>query len=183
MDVRVEWVLQDFSIRAPASRYEGWWHATAAGVEEEDTWDSLPQALAWGRARAPRVLLNLWVGSPRMWVTYSAGASRQERFLEWHEPADSDGVPVEHHSGLVQIREMPYDLDPRDTYSVITELRERGEVETTEGESGLTLLDALEVVRSRSKFVVLGFVRLPDGYDYFDAGAEPAPTAPYPLYQ
>lgn len=128
------------------------------------------------------MLLSVWVGSPRRWVTYSAGASRQRRFLEWHEPADSDGEAVEHHSGLVQIREMPYDFEPRDTYSLITEVRERGEVEMTGAETGLTLLDALEVARSRSAFVVLGLVRFPDGYDYFNAGAELAPTAPYPLY-
>jgi hypothetical protein len=182
VDVRIEWVLQDFSVRAPVSRYEGAWHATADDLEEEGRWDSLPAALAWGRARAPIVLLSLWVGSPRRWMTYSAGTSSQERFLDWHEPADSGSPRVEHYSGLVQIREMYYDLEPRDTYSLMTKVREGGEIVLTGGESGLRLLDALEVARARSKFVVLGFVRFPDDYDYFNAGADPAPATTYPPY-
>ena len=113
-------------------------------------------------------------------MTYSAGTSSQERFLDWHEPADSGSPRVEHYSGLVQIREMYYDLEPRDTYSLMTKVREGGEIVLTGGESGLRLLDALEVARARSKFVVLGLVRFPDDYDYFNAGADPAPATTYP---
>ena len=145
MSIRIEWVLQDFSVRAPAYRYEGGWQAFAADVEEEARWDSLTEALAWGRARAPVVLLMLWVGSPRRWVTYSAGTSPRQRFLAWHEAADPDTARVEHHSGSVQIPEMPYDRYERDTFSLMTEIRSSGGIETTGGEGGLPLVDALEL--------------------------------------
>ncbi len=133
MRIRIEWVLLDFSVRAPAQRYEGGWHATAADVEEEAGWDSFTEALAWGRARAPVVLLSLWVGAPRKRVTYSAGTSQQQRFLKWHEAADPDATLVEHHSGLVQIREMPYNWEERDTFSLMTEVRSNSGIEMTEG--------------------------------------------------
>jgi hypothetical protein len=147
VDIRIEWVLQDFSVRAPAHRYEGHWQAFAADLEEEARWDSLTEALAWGRARAPVVLLTLWVGSPQIWVIYSAGESPRPRFLVWHEVADPDTARVEHYSGTVQIREWPYERDRRDTFSLMTEIRSSGETETTESEGGLPLVDALELAR------------------------------------
>ena len=182
MNARIEWVLQDFSVEAPASRYEGHWHATDADVEEEGHWDSLTAALAWGRARAPVVVVHIWVGSPRRDVTYSAGTSRWQRFLEWHEPGDANAARVEHHSGSAVIRESPYDWVPRETFSLMTEVRTNGEVETTEAESGLPLPNALELARGRSEFVVVGLVQLPDTYAYFNAGSRPAPAETYPPY-
>jgi hypothetical protein len=182
VNTRIEWVLQDFSVQAPVSRYEGGWHATDAEVEQEGQWDSLTAALAWGRARAPVVVLHIWVGSPRRHVTYSAGTSRWQRYLEWHERGDSDAARVERHSGSVQIRESPYDWVPRETFSLMTEVRANGEIETTTGESGLPLPGALELARSRSDFVVVGIIQRPDSYAYFNAGARPAPAETYPPY-
>ena len=183
MSARIEWVLEDFSVHAPAVRYYAGWTATDADLAEESGWDSLAAALAWGRARAPVVILNLWVGSPRRRVTYSAGTRRWERSLEWHEPADPDAVRVEHHSGIVQITEFPYERSPRETFSLLTEIRTSGEIEITAAEGGLRLDDALELARSRSDVVVVGILRLPDTYDYFNAGSQPASAETYPPYR
>ena len=181
MSFRIEWVLQDFSVEPPEVRYVGGWHATDHDVDEEGQWDSFSTALAWGRERAPAVILSLWVGSPRTRVTYSAGATRWRRFLEWHEPCP-EAARVRSYSGLVQITEMPYERFPRETYSLMSETRGSTETEIESGESGLPLHDALELARSRSDFVVVGEVRLPDTYDYYNAGSQPTPAETYPPY-
>jgi len=177
---RIEWVLQDFSLHAAQFRYLGGWFATAADLEEEGEWHTLSDALTWGRARAPVVVMSLWVGSPRRRVTYSAGISSCQRFLEWHEPADPNVARVEHFSGTVQITEEPDERVPRETFSLMTETRSGEGVDTVEGKAGLPLLDALDLARSSSDVVIVGTVRLPDTYDYFNAGSELAPAEVYP---
>jgi hypothetical protein len=69
--------LDDAAVRGP-TRYYGHWEAENRGgvLEQGPGWDDVEEAIVWGRARAPVVLLRLGTQAPQ--THFSAGHKEPE---------------------------------------------------------------------------------------------------------
>jgi hypothetical protein len=65
-EMRAVWVLQDFELFPPRFRYHAEWNPTGSETRGEYHSHDLAAAIAWARARAPRVILRLSVGPDLM---------------------------------------------------------------------------------------------------------------------
>lgn len=75
------------------AEYVGHWERedpTPRIAEEGPGWDNVEAAIAWGRERAPRVLVNLTGSSDGV---YSAGERRSVGKPEWPPPGWPDATP------------------------------------------------------------------------------------------
>jgi hypothetical protein len=185
--IRAVLILQEFSLSAPPFRYSGEWEPSE-GTSYKTHWHDLAQALAWARARAPRVVLHLCVGTG--WgerASFSAGETRLSDLAAWNDStaaAASAVIREPDYGGWASVHEEPYDFAPLETFRLVEETQivggDRSIVRTTV-EQGLTLRAALEISRSRCAVVVIG-TGWPGNYTYYNAGIERYVPDPYPPF-
>jgi hypothetical protein len=168
------WVLQEFSLTPPPSRFEASWNSDDLDQDPVSGpgWDTLDDAIAWSVARAPRVLLRLRFGPALSdQVSYYIGAPPAEGSIEWHEPVPEPRQRVRGYSGLVVVREAELQIAPRETYRLVAEDQTQEGISRDVIGSGLPFEVALDQARSRSRVVVVG-VGVAGDYHYLDAGID-----------
>lgn len=77
--------------------YTGYWDRGEPPemLEDGPGWNDVEEAVAWGRARAPRVLLRLGADESSI---YSAGEQPLTRFSDGSGPAYPEWTPAGRHS-------------------------------------------------------------------------------------
>jgi hypothetical protein len=177
VEPRVVWVLEELMIWPPERRFEGVWEGTLerSTTVEGPGWDSFREALAWARARAPKVRLRLYYGfAVAESVVYSAGDVPIAGLPAW-VPESGHAVTssrVDGFSGVAWISEEPATIVPQPTFRLVVEYTEDGEDVSEPFASGLSLEVAVERAREMSAVVVVGSWQV-GHYSYMDVGREP----------
>jgi hypothetical protein len=187
-EMRAVWVLQEFELSPPPFRYRAEWSPTADETTGEFESHDLAAAIAWARARAPRVLLRLCVGTGLGdAASFSAGEKWIDKFPAWRsaEPAAPSEEPRDPgYAGWAYVEEKPYEFLPLETFRLVDETQmvdgDRG-VSHYSLERGLPLDEALRLARGRSEVVVIGD-GWPGQYSYSNAGSRTYEPLPYPRF-
>jgi hypothetical protein len=174
-------IRPEFERIDPDQKFVATWSRRGTEVDGPG-WDSVEGAVAWGRVRAPYVLvrlrtepaLDVWtwtehIYAPPQWKEYSVGEKTPQRgeYADWPGDASGFDVPVRHqqYGGVVHVFQLPewYVSQPR--YTAQLERHAGSTVEISDVASGLEIESAVEWSVARASNVVLG-IGDPDAYCY-----------------
>jgi hypothetical protein len=191
-DVRIAYVVEQFDERPARPRYEGHWQKVGKDqtpyVADAAGWDAVGEAIGWGRARAPVVILRAGQGgSTRHW---SAGVTRRRAILgeaieEWPGlPAFSSSMRMRDYGGVVFISEMPVQFTRTGFFVPVLQAGYEGTEHVHVLETGPETTDvewAISWGRNRSPYVIVKIGR--PSHSYYSAGDRAPPGLSLPRWR